>query len=73
MRWSVEFTDDARRELLELQEPIRHRAAKKIRLLEENAFPPGCVKLKNYDNLYRLKVGDHYRIVYFVYPIHTTS
>lgn len=68
MRWTVEFADDARREFLALPEPIRHRVAKKISLLQENAFPPGCVKLKSYENLFRIKVGQHYRIVYFAHP-----
>jgi mRNA interferase RelE/StbE len=34
-----------------------------LRALENDARPPGCVKLQGGDELYRVRVGD-YRIIY---------
>lgn len=65
MRWKVDFTDGARREFLRLDEPFRSRVAQKLEHLEESPFPPGSVKLHDYEGLYRMKAGP-YRVVYRV-------
>ena len=44
-------------------ESLKHRIAKTLRALENDARPPGSIKLQGADELYRVRVGD-YRIVY---------
>jgi len=46
MQWSVRFLDTARRQYLDLPDPIRLQVDKKIGLLEENPFPVGSKKLR---------------------------
>ncbi len=48
-----------------LPEEIQERILEKIILLEEDPRPPGTVKLKGYDNEYRIRIGD-YRVRYEV-------
>lgn len=65
MRYTVEITPKARKQLAGLPEADRKRIGKKIDALENAPRPPGCVKLSDSDDLYRVRVGD-YRIVYAV-------
>lgn len=65
MKWSVRFKNDALDELSGVPKGIRVRIAARIALLEENPFPGGFKKLRNFPHLYRLRVGD-YRVLYDV-------
>lgn len=53
----------ARRETRRLDRQILARIAKAIDSLVENPRPPGCLKVKNQENLWRIRVGD-WRIGY---------
>jgi mRNA interferase RelE/StbE len=46
-------------------ESLKRRLTKGLRALENDARPPGCVKLQGTDELYRVRVGD-YRVMYQV-------
>jgi mRNA interferase RelE/StbE len=66
MRNSVFLSRKAEKFLSKLQNAALYsRLRVAIDELTENARPPGCVKLANTPDLYRLRVGD-YRIVYQV-------
>ena len=65
MQWSVRFLDTARRQYLDLPDPIRLQVDRKIGLLEEHPFPVCSKKFRHRDDLYRLRVGD-YRVLYHV-------
>lgn len=53
----------AQRETRRLDRQILARIAKAIDSLVENPRPPGCLKVKNKENLWRIRVGD-WRIGY---------
>ena len=53
------------KQLDSLPDDVRDRAVKRIVALKENPRPRGCVKLKGYENEYRIRIGD-YRVRYEV-------
>jgi len=59
----VNLTSRARRETRRLDRQILARIAKAIDSLVENPRPPGCLKVKDRQNLWRIRVGD-WRIGY---------
>ncbi len=61
--YKVSLTLRARRETRRLDRQILARIAKAIDSLVENPRPPGCLKVKNKENLWRIRVGD-WRIGY---------
>lgn len=65
MRYGLEFTTSALRELNHLDPPIHNRILTKITSLRDDPFPSGAKKLQGLPNHFRLRVGD-YRIVYRV-------
>lgn len=47
-------------------EPItKHKFIEKLKLLEDTPKPIGSIKLKGFENQYRIRMGD-YRIRYFI-------
>lgn len=64
-RYRIEFAPLANRQLEVLNRKIQTRISSKIDELASEPRPPGCVKLKEGDNIYRVRVGD-YRILYQV-------
>ncbi len=62
MRWELEITACAQKEMHRLSDPILQRVNNKILRLERDPFPQVAVKLKNGTG-YRIRVGD-YRIIY---------
>jgi mRNA interferase RelE/StbE len=62
--WQIDIARDARKELAGLHPQMQVRISKAILALENNPFPPGCIKLKNRDG-FRIRVGD-YRVLYLV-------
>ena len=62
-RYAVTLSLRARRETRRLDRQILVRIAKAIDSLVENPRPPGCLKVKNKENLWRIRVGD-WRIGY---------
>ena len=63
MRYSVEITQRALRELEELPIPIYNKAVSLIDRLEIEPFLSGSLKLKGFRNRWRIRIGD-YRILY---------
>lgn len=63
MRYRIEVTKAAERDLRALPADILKRVDKRILALAENPRPDGVKKLAGADDLYRVRVGD-YRIIY---------
>jgi mRNA interferase RelE/StbE len=53
------------KQLDSLPDDVHDRAVKRILALKENPRPHGCVKLKGYENEYRIRIGN-YRVRYEV-------
>ena len=56
--YSVSLSLGARREARKLDRQILSRIAKAIDGLAENSRPPGCIKVKTGERLWRIRVGD---------------
>lgn len=65
MSYQVIIPKPVQKQLDSLPDSVRDRAIKRILALKENPRPHGCVKLKDYENEYRIRIGD-YRIRYEV-------
>jgi mRNA interferase RelE/StbE len=65
MAHRIEVSPAAARQLKKIDRRVLPLIAEKIDLLAAEPRPHGCEKLSGYDNLYRVRVGDH-RIVYGV-------
>ncbi|WP_414755976.1 type II toxin-antitoxin system RelE family toxin [Anabaena sp. CCY 9910] len=63
MTHTVIIPKPVQKQLDSLQDEIRDRILEKILLLAENPRPEGVVKLRGYDNEYRIRIGD-YRVRY---------
>lgn len=65
MKWSVEFTRHALKQLGKLDEQVRRRVVRAIQELADEARPPGAKKLVGESDHWRIRVGD-YRVVYVI-------
>ena len=65
MSYQVIIPKSVQKQLDGLPDSIFDRVVKRIIVLKENPRPHGCVKLKGYENEYRLRIGD-YRVRYEV-------
>jgi mRNA interferase RelE/StbE len=65
MSYRVEITKKALRSLRKLPKPLVARLLDAAEALADNPRPGGCVKLRGFDDLYRIRVGD-WRIVYAI-------
>ena len=63
MTYNVIIPKPVQKELDELQPDLKTRITDRILALAENPRPDGVVKLKGYDNEYRIRIGD-YRVRY---------
>lgn len=61
----VEVKPSARKELERLPNSVLARAVRKMESLGGNPRPPGCKKLKGYNDVWRIRVGD-WRVVYII-------
>jgi len=66
MRYRVEYTSSALRELGSLAGHLQQRIEERVLALAENPYPPGTKKLTGLSDHYRLRVGD-YRVIYRVH------
>ncbi|MBI4015301.1 MAG: type II toxin-antitoxin system RelE/ParE family toxin [Candidatus Aenigmarchaeota archaeon] len=48
-----------------LDKELQDRIKKKLRVLETDPYPAGCIKLAGTRNMFRLRVGN-YRVLYYV-------
>ena len=62
-QWNVILTRQAEKALQRLPSTLLKRISHALTVLAENPTPPGCKKLVNRPDLYRVRVGD-WRIVY---------
>lgn len=63
MSYTVIVPNPVQKQLDSLPDDIRNRIVGKIVPLAENPRPQGAIKLKGYDNEYRIRIGD-YRVRY---------
>ncbi|MEI6446074.1 MAG: type II toxin-antitoxin system RelE/ParE family toxin [Nostocales cyanobacterium ELA583] len=63
MTYEIIITKSIQKQLDNLPNNIQERVYDKISQLAEEPRPDGVVKLKGYDNEYRIRIGD-YRLVY---------
>jgi len=66
MRYQVIIPKPVQKQLDSRPDSVRDRVVKRIRTLKENPYPRRCVKLKGYENEYRIRIGD-YRVRYEVH------
>ncbi len=65
MRYKIEITDAAKKDIRSLPGNIRHRIRKIINALSENARPVGAKELRGLPEHYRIRV-DRWRVIYKV-------
>ena len=65
MKFQLQFSSGARRELRRLDSRTRTRIEESIENLTENPYPRASLKLKGVDRTWRIRVGA-FRIVYEV-------
>jgi mRNA interferase RelE/StbE len=64
-KYSLEIKPSAGRELDALDNALFSRIDRKILALAENPRPPGCKKLRGYQDQWRIRVGD-WRVVFII-------
>jgi mRNA interferase RelE/StbE len=63
--YAVEFLPSAARAFAKLSPSIQRRIARRVDQLAEDPRTGGAVKLRNADDVWRVRVGD-YRILYLI-------
>ncbi len=63
MSYTILIAKSVQKQMDKLPDSVSTRISEKIQRLEAEPRPNGVVKLKGYDNQYRIRVGD-YRIRY---------
>ncbi|MDR5701956.1 type II toxin-antitoxin system RelE family toxin [Agromyces aerolatus] len=65
MKYRVEFTTAAARQVRKLEPVVRRRVFAALAALESEPRPSGVKKLAGFDDAWRIRVGDH-RVLYEV-------
>jgi mRNA interferase RelE/StbE len=65
MRYALEFTASAARELERFDKQVERRITTKITSLSDDPFPGDVKKMKGLEDHFRIRIGD-YRVVYRV-------
>ena len=63
VRYSLEIKYSAQKELDALDDALFARIDAKVLALANNPRPPGCKKLRDFKDQWRIRIGD-YRVVY---------
>ena len=63
MRYQVVIPKPVQKQLDDMPDDVNDRIIKRIAMLKERPRPRGCIKLKGYENEYRIRIGN-YRIRY---------
>ena len=63
MHYQVVIPKPVQKQLDDIPDDVRDRIVKRIMMLKEHPRPRGCIKLKGYENEYRIRIGN-YRIRY---------
>ncbi|MGO9270658.1 MAG: type II toxin-antitoxin system RelE family toxin [Terriglobia bacterium] len=63
--FKVSITSSAERALKRLDRPIKNRVVSAILTLATDPRPPGCLKVKSEEGVWRIRVGD-WRVGYLV-------
>lgn len=63
MTYTVIVPKPVQKQLDNLPDDVRNRVIDRLALLAENPRPQAVIKLKGYDNEYRIRIGD-YRVRY---------
>ena len=63
--FKVSITSSAERDLKRLDRPIKNRIVSAILTLASDPRPPGCLKIKSEEGVWRIRVGD-WRVGYRV-------
>ena len=66
MAYFIKYRPVALRQLEKLDTKIQARLKPKIKRLSENPRPHSHIKLKGFENRYRIRVGD-YRVIYEIH------
>ena len=64
--YAITFARSARKELERLNTNVLGRIFPKIEALAQNPRPHGCRKLRGFDSLWRIRIGD-YRVIYQIF------
>ncbi|MBP6455485.1 MAG: type II toxin-antitoxin system RelE/ParE family toxin [Chitinophagaceae bacterium] len=64
-KYEVVVSKTAQKELLKLPSLVIKKIIPALQSLSENPRPVGCKKLKGFDNLWRMRVGN-YRAIYAI-------
>ena len=62
-KYKIEISSTAERQLGKINREDQIRILRSISLLAHNPRPAGCRKMKGYDDLYRIRIGN-YRVIY---------
>ncbi len=65
MKYAIEITATAARQIRHMDRPIQARVLRVIEALADDPHPPASVRIKGTDE-FRLRTGD-YRIIYRIY------
>ena len=63
--YDVRFLKSAQKDMAALPRNVADKIAKKAATLSDDPRPPGCLKLKGFNDLWRIRVGD-YRVIYSI-------
>ncbi len=63
MHYQVVIPKPVQKQLDDIPDEVSDRIIKRIVMLKEHPRPRGCIKLKGYENEYRIRIGN-YRIRY---------
>ena len=66
MKYTVKLTQKVLKSLQKIDQVYVKKIWERIKLLETTPYPKDCLKLKNHDNSYRIRVG-RYRIIYQIF------